>query len=161
MEYVFAYSRDLKATETVSVSPADLGFASDVYVYDYFGKTGWRQPAEREITRAVDSQGSYFVIAPIGLSGMAFLGDVSRFVPASRQRVGSLTDNGQIMVTLELLPGETVPISVFAAATPVMSADGATVSAPVLDASSGLYQVSVKAGPGQGGAATIRIAAGG
>jgi hypothetical protein len=83
IEYVFAYSRDLNAKAPVSFSPQEFGFTGDVYVYDYFNKSGWRQTAAQEIDASVDSQGSYFVIASIGVSGMAFLGDLSKFVPAS------------------------------------------------------------------------------
>lgn len=158
VEYVFAYSRNLNATESVMFSPQDFGFTGNVYVYDYFGKTGWQQPAAREIARPVDSQGSYFVIAPIGPSGMAFVGDLSRFVPASRQRVVTLTDNGQITTELQFNPPETVPISIFAASAPIVTAtNGATASAPTYDSTTGLYQVTVTSGANA--QPTIRIAA--
>jgi hypothetical protein len=160
LEYVFAYSRNVNAPATVNISPRDFGFSGDVYVYDYFGKTGWTQPAAQVIVRSVDSQGSYFVIAPIGPSGMAFLGNLSTFVPASRQRVMSLSDNGQISTTLQFALGETVPISVFATSTPLVSADGGTVTAPVLNSATGLYQVTVAPGPGANRQATIQIEAG-
>jgi hypothetical protein len=155
LEYVFAYSRNVNAPATVSVSPPDFGFTGDVYVYDYFGKTGWRQPAAQAIVRSVDSQGSYFVIAPVGQSGMAFLGDLSKFVPASQQRVPSLSDNGQITAILQFNPPETVLISILAASMPVVAADGATVSAPTFDSTTGLYQVRVASGENK--QATIRI----
>jgi hypothetical protein len=154
---VFAYSRNLNAPAPVSFSPQDFDFTGDVYVYDYFGKTGWRQPAAKAIIRPVDSQGSYFVIAPVGPSGIAFLGDLSRFVPASKQRVPSLIDNGQIAATFQFVPGEMVPISMFAASAPVVSGDGAEVSAPAYDSGKGLYSVTLA--PGQNTQATIRITA--
>ncbi len=158
VEYVFAYSRDVNAPAEVSFSPHDFGFTGDVYVYDYFGKTGSPQPGAQPIVKSVDSQGSYFVMAPVGPSGIAFLGDLSRFVSASQQRVVSLADDGQISATLQFKPPETVPISVFAASKPVVSADGATVSAPVLDAATGLYQVLVASSENK--QAIIHIAAG-
>jgi hypothetical protein len=157
VEYVFAYSRDVNAPAPVSMSPQDFGFTGDVYVYDYFGKAGWLQPATQAIAKTVDSQGSYFVISPAGPSGIAFLGDLSKFVPVSRQRVPSLSDSGSISATLQFIPGEKVTISVFAASMPVVLADGATVSAPVLDSTTGLYQVLVT--PGQNKQATIHISA--
>lgn len=143
VEYVFAYSRNVNAPETVSFAPQDFGFSGNVYAYDYFGKTGWQQGAAQAIVKPVDSQGSYFVIAPVGPSGIAFLGDLSRFVPASHQRVLSLADNGQITATLQFKPPETVTISVYAASAPVVTASGATVSTATYDSTSGLYQVAV------------------
>jgi hypothetical protein len=158
VEYVFAYSRDVNSPAEVSFSPQDFGFAGDVYVYDYFGKTGWRQGGAQPIVKSVDSQGSYFIMAPVGPSGMAFLGDLSRFVPASQQRVVSLVDDGAITATLQFKPPETVPISVFATSMPAVSADGATVSAPVFDSTTGLYRVMVTSSENK--QATIQIAAG-
>jgi hypothetical protein len=158
VEYVFAYSRDVSAPAEVSFSPQDFGFTGDVYVYDYFGKTGSLQPGAQPIMKSVDSQGSYFVMAAVGPSRIAFLGDLSRFVSASQQRVVSLADDGQITATLQFKPPETVPISVFAASMPVVSADGAMVSAPVFDAATGLYQVLVTSPENK--QATIHIAAG-
>lgn len=157
VRYVFAFSRNLNASAAVSVTPADFGFTGDVYVYEYFGGTGSRQAAGQAISRQVDSQGSYFVIAPVGASGIALLGDLSRFVSASKQRVTSIADDGQITATLEMLPGESVTLSMYAAAAPVISASGATVDAPSFNSATGLYSVNVTAG---GSAeATIRIAA--
>lgn len=158
VRYLFAFSRNLNASAAVSLAPADFGFTGDVYMYDYFGQTGWRQGAGQAIARQVDSQGSYFVIAPVGPSGIAFIGDLSRFVPSARQRVTSLADNGQVTATLQMLPGETVTLSMYAAAAPAISANGATVGAPIFDSTTGLYRVSVTAG--QGTNATIRIEAG-
>jgi len=158
VEYVFAYSRDASAKAPVSFSPQEFGFAADVYVYDYFNKIGWRQPAAQGIHESVDSQGSYFIIASIGESGMAFLGDLSKFVPASQQRVSSLADNGQIIASLQFNPPETVPISIFAATAPVVSADGATLSAPSFDDATGLYHLKVASTGNK--QATIRIGPG-
>lgn len=162
VEYVFAYSRDMNGSQTVTFAPQDFGLTGDVYVYDYFGKSGWRQSAEQAIERTVASQGEYFVIAPVGPSGIAFLGDLSRFVTASKQRVTSFADNGQITAALQFLPGESVALAMSATAAPVVSANGATVSAPsfisMTNAATGLYSVTVTAGPS--GNATIQIAPG-
>lgn len=154
--YVFAYSRDVNAPQAVSFAPQDFGFRGNVYVYDYFGNAGGQQPAAQAIARSVDSQGSYFVIAPIGPSGMAFIGDLSRFVTASRQRVTNLSDNGQITATLEFAGSESVTISVFAASAPTITADGANVSTPNYDSATGLYQATVS--PAEKSQATIHIA---
>lgn len=153
--YVFAYSRDVNATAPVIFSPQELGFSGEVYVYNYFSQTGQLQPAARSIESSVDSQGSYFVIAPVGQSKIAFVGDLSKFVPASKQRVMGFTDNGQITVLLQLNPGEDVPLWFFAPSMPAVSADQASISAPTLDSVTGLYKVTVKSGAGK--QATIRI----
>lgn len=158
LEYVFAYSRDVNTPAQVTFSPQDFGFASDVYLYDYFGQTGSRQAASQAIVPTVDSQGSYYVMAPVGASGMAFLGDLSRFVTSSQQRVSSLSDDGQITARLQFNPPETVPLSIFAPSMPTVSAEGAAVSVPVLDPATGLYKVAVTSSESR--QASIRISAG-
>lgn len=155
--YLFAYSRDVNAPQPVNFAPQDFGFSGNVYVYDYFGNSGWQQPATQTIARSVDSQGSYFVIAPIGPSGMAFIGDLSRFVPASRQRVNDFSDNGQITATLQFAAPEAVTLSFFAPSAPTVTGEGATVTAPTYDSNTGLYQAIVTSG--QNSKATIHIAA--
>jgi hypothetical protein len=155
VEYVFAYSRDVNAPATVSISPQDLGFTGTVYVYDYFGKMGWTQPAAHAIARTVDSQGTYFVIAPVGPSGIAFMGDLSRFATASKQRFPALNDDGRITATMHFAPGETVPLSIFATEPPAVSANGATAGAPAYDPGTGLYQVTLTS---QNKEATLHIA---
>jgi hypothetical protein len=158
VEYVFAYSRNQDGMQTVSFSPRAFGLAGDVYVYDYFGKSGWEQPAGQAIERTVDSQGEYFVIAPVGPSGIAFLGDLSRFVTASKQRVTSFSDDGQITAALQFMPGESVTFAMWAETAPRVSEIGATVSAPLLELPAGLYRATVTAGAS--GEATMQIAPG-
>jgi hypothetical protein len=158
--YVFAYSRDENNLQTATFAPQDFGFTSDVYVYDYFNHAGWRQAAGDAIVKPVDSQGSYYVVAPVGLSGIAFLGDLSRFVSASSQRVISLSDTGQITSALEFTPGESVTISMFASATPLVSVNGGSVTTPSLDSSTGLYSVTVTPSTGSNNQATLLIQSG-
>jgi hypothetical protein len=146
VEYVFAYSRSRAGLSTVSFAPQELGFSGEVYVYDYFNRSGTRQPAAHRIETVVGSDGSYFIIAPVGYSKIAFLGDLSRFASASTLRVSELSDNGQITISLQLTPGEKVPLSFSAAFVPIVSASLATVSAPRFDSRTGLYEVIVSAG---------------
>jgi hypothetical protein len=158
VEYVFAYSRDLNTTTRVSFSPRELGYTGDVYVYDYFDRSGQRQPAAQKIETSVDSQGSYFVIAPVGSSQIAFLGDLSKFVPASTLRMPTLLDDGRITLALRFESGETVSLWLSALSAPSVSADGATISAVKFDSGTGLYQITVSAGPSE--QAIVRIAPG-
>jgi hypothetical protein len=109
----------LNTAARVIFSPREFGFTGDVYVYDYFNRAGRRQPAAQKIETSVDSQGSYFVIAPVGLSQIAFLGDLSKLVPASSVRMPALLDNGQITLALRFESGETVSLWISAPSAPV------------------------------------------
>ena len=72
--YVFAYRR--KSVKEATFTPADLGLRGRAYVYNYFRGTGRVVAAGAAYHDAVGS-GSYFVVAPIGPSGIAVLGDLA------------------------------------------------------------------------------------
>jgi len=155
-EYVFAYSRDLHGTAPIHFSPAEFGFAGQVYVYDYFRKTGGRQPADQAVSTAVDSQGAYFVIVPVGPSHIAFLGDLAKYVPLSKQRFPDLSDDGQVNATLQFARGETVTLSFAADAPPTVTAEHGAAGPVTYDMLSGLYQVTIV--PDQSRTAIVHIA---
>jgi len=102
--YVFTYSRS-DAPQDVSFSPASLGLQGPVYVYDYFADAG-RLLAAGDIFTASVSTGSYFITAPVGLSGIAFLGDSGQFASLGRKRISQLSDDGTLHATIEFAAGE-------------------------------------------------------
>jgi hypothetical protein len=77
--YLFAYARAAHTPATVSFTPASLGLPGNVYVYNYFTGTGTVLPAGGTFTDTV-SRGSYYIVVPIGPSGIGFLGDAGKFV---------------------------------------------------------------------------------
>ena len=87
--YVLAYQRTQGAQGSISFSPGALGVNSPAYVYDYFNRTGAVVEAGGSFTGTVDYDGSYFVVAPIGSSGIAFLGDKDKFVSCGKKRIGA------------------------------------------------------------------------
>jgi hypothetical protein len=59
------------------------------------------------IHRSVDANGSYFVVVPVGPSGIALLGDTAKFVTLGKQRISHLEDDGALTATVEFGAGET------------------------------------------------------
>jgi hypothetical protein len=51
--------------------------------------------------------GSYFVVAPIGPSGISLLGDANKFVMRGKKRISSFSDNGLLRATIAFAAGET------------------------------------------------------
>jgi len=98
--YVLAYERTQGAQGAVSFSPADLGIASRAYIYDYFHNTGEVVEAGQSFSTTVDYDGSYFVVAPVGSSGIAFLGDADKFVSCGKKRIEELSDTGGVLRVL-------------------------------------------------------------
>src|SRR5579883_407373 len=103
--YVFAYSRRAHATQPVAFTPASLGITGNAYVYNYFTGTGSVVPAGQSFSARVGS-GSYYIVAPLGPSGIAFLGDAGKFVALGSKRISSLSDNGSVQATVSFAPGE-------------------------------------------------------
>jgi hypothetical protein len=119
--YVLAYARN-GSTDAV-FSPQSLGISAQAFpqslVYDFFAGTAELVSTAAQIHRSVDADGSYFVVVPVGPSGIAFLGDTAKFVSLGKQRISHLEDDGGITATIEFGPGETSVLLELVSAWPV------------------------------------------
>ena len=76
--YVFAYTRK-GDTPDVAFTPASLGLTGKVYVYRVFDKAGKKQDAAEPYTDTLTAPTwALYVAAPVGRSGIAFLGDAGK-----------------------------------------------------------------------------------
>lgn len=101
--YAVAIREPKSPVSNFTINPADLGINGPAYYYNYFADTGTRLEKDKPLTAQVGAGGvSYYVIAPVGPSGIAFLGDKDKFVSAGKQRVASLKD-GPNGLTAEIL----------------------------------------------------------
>ncbi|MGH2497632.1 MAG: hypothetical protein ACRDIV_23260 [Ktedonobacteraceae bacterium] len=153
--YVFAYARGANTPASASFTPASLGLPGSVYVYNYFTGTGTVVPAGGTFTDSVSS-GSYYIVTPIGASGIAFLGDAGKFVSLGKKRITTLTDTGSVQATITFAAGETsLTMYGYAPTQPnVTASDGAT--GPVTyNSVTGLFSYPVT--PGGDNAATVSM----
>jgi hypothetical protein len=151
--YVFAYARTSgDATAPISFRPADLGITGPSYVYEYFAKTGVVLPPGGTFSQSVPNSGTYYIVVPIGRSGIAFLGDAGKFVSLGKKRISALSDDGVVRATVSFAPGErAVTLHGYATALPAVTATGATVAAASYDPATHLFEVTLA--PGTGGSA--------
>ena len=118
--FVVAYDRTNGALGSMSFSPESIGIKGPAYVYDYFASKGSVVSAGGQFTDVVDYNGSYYVVAPIGPSGIAFLGDKGKFVSTGKKRIETLSDDGTLHVSVRFAPGETsVVLHVYSPTRPV------------------------------------------
>jgi hypothetical protein len=68
-------------------SPADLGVTGETLVYDWDTGVACRRQAKESIPLAEEAKHQYFVVAPILTSGMAIIGDTSKFVTMADKRI--------------------------------------------------------------------------
>ena len=153
--YVLAYDRTSGATAPISFLPASIGVAGPAYLFDYFQKTGAVLPTGTPFAGTVDYNGSYYIVAPIGPSGMAFLGDANKFVSSGKKRIEQLSDDGALHVVVRFAPNETsVVLRFYSPTEPAALATRGHAGRPAPEAP-GRYVVTVL--PGAGGTAALDL----
>jgi hypothetical protein len=144
--YVFAYARD-NATQSIGFSPNSLGVNGAAYVYDYFTGSGRLVPAGGTFTDTVGSNGSYYVVAPVGPSGIAFLGDAGKFVSTGDKRIVHLSDNGTVNSTIAFANNEnSVTVHGYAPSAPTATASDGSIGSVGYNSSTHLFSVTVMPG---------------
>jgi hypothetical protein len=141
--YVFAYARGTGA-EPAGFMPASLGVTGSTYVYDVFGESG-RLLAPGERFTAEVSTGSYFVVAPVGPSGVALLGDAGEFVSLGRKRISQLDDDGTVRATVEFASGDAnVTLHGYAQSTPSATVTGGALEGLTYDSASKRFRLTLR-----------------
>lgn len=144
--YVFAYNRRPGAAQA-GFTPADFGLAGEVYVYDAKTGAGRLAPANARDEFALPDRDAtaYFVLAPLGRAGIAFIGDEGKFVTAGRQRIAALADASDgLTATVLFAAGEkSVRLIGYARGAPRAEAKTGAAGAVAYDAASGRFSVDV------------------
>ena len=102
--YVFAYTQG--SNTAVKLRPSEVGAAGAVYVYDYATGKGQAIDAADTVSGNIPGDAMYAVVAPIGPSGMAVIGDADQFVTMGKKRVPAIADDGTIRMTVAFAEGE-------------------------------------------------------
>jgi hypothetical protein len=154
--YVFAFTQGTNAQ--AKFSPSDFGMNAPVYVYDYFAGTGQLVGPSDAIQKQISGDALYLVLAPVGPSGIAIVGDTGQFVTMGKKRVAEFTDHGAARVAMTFADGETSrAITGYSPVAPVVLAIEGSIGQVAYNDSTHLFRVPVMAG--KSGSATIRIQA--
>ena len=148
--YAFAYTRR-GDTPGVAFTPASLGLSGPVYVYKSSDGTGKRLDAADTYTDTLEAPGwALYVVAPVGRSGIAFLGDADKIVGTGRQRITSVRDEpGRLTAMIALSPTERpVTLQGAAASAPTVSVEGGDAAPVSYDAATGRFTVRVSPAAG-------------
>jgi hypothetical protein len=146
-EYVFAFNRPKTPADEVHFSPAELGLSGPAYVYNYFSGTGKLLNDDADFTAPLSKGASaFYVVAPVGQSGIAFLGDKNVFVGTGKQRITSLHDEaGKLTVGIVLAQNEkSVVLHGYAAVEPKVTVISGLDDAIRYDPVSHYFAVEVK-----------------
>ena len=159
--YVFSFAQSSALTNS-SFAPGDLGIPGAAYVYDYFNSTGTVVAASNafNFTTTMPSNnvnGSYFVVIPVGPSGIAFLGDTNKFVTLGKKRISTMSDAGVLKVTASFAAGETnLTLRGYAPSAPYIGALSGTFGAMHYDSASHLFSIDL-APDGSNNTATLAL----
>ena len=107
-EYVFAFNRSKTPEDHVHFTLGELGVNGPAYVYDYFSGAAKKYAARANFSAPLaKNAAAFYVVAPVGKSGIAFLGDENKFVGTGKQRIESLRDEaGQLTIGVVLAANE-------------------------------------------------------
>lgn len=144
-------------TQPATFELDDVGITTDGYVYDYFAKTGSLLHRGERFTATVTS-GTYWVVAPVGRSGIAFLGDAGKFVSHGRARVAAVSDDGRLHATVVFAEDEQpVTLHGYAPRRPAVAVSSGRLGAVAYDTATKLFTVEVGAAPSNRAQVTISV----
>jgi hypothetical protein len=160
--YVLAYARGHQ--KTVAFAPASVGLRTRAYVYNYFSHKGTVLDPEKTLTESLEKESpekgyAYFIVVPLGQSGIAFLGDRDQFVSLGKQRISQLSDNGTVRVTIQFAHGENSrTVHGYSPTAPVMTSIKGKTGASTYDSAAHRFTVSVLPdSPDSNGSAELEI----
>jgi hypothetical protein len=151
--YVFAHPRT--ADRTATFTPEALGLSGNVYVYDWMAGKGRKVSGSVPWTEHIHGDPAYLVVVPVGQSGIAFLGDLDKFVPLGKKRVSELSDDGVLRAMIDFASGEdSITLQGWARSMPFVAAVNGRLGPLTFDEESGRFRVEVF--PGKSGTASVR-----
>src|SRR5262249_47616174 len=103
------------------------------------------------------ADGAYWIVVPVGASGVGFLGDAGKFVSNGRNRVDRVRDTGELTTRIVFSAGESrLRLHGFSRARPELRAARARIENLVYDSRTSLFQFDLLARPGTSPEVTLR-----
>ena len=156
--YVLAFGQPAEQ-RTARLSPSALGHKGPVYAYNYFDGYGMHLQPGQAVEFAVPDDGAYWIVVPLGPSGVGFLGDSGKFVSNGRKRVARIMDTGVLTARVIFSAGERrLRFYGFSLARPKVRATGAIIAEPAYDSRTSLFHFDLVARPGTSPVVTLRAA---
>ena len=144
--YIALVKTSRTGPDTLATNTSDFGCTGPAYLYDYFHGTGQKVDKGQSLTLARNGQDSaFFIVAPIGASGIAFLGDAGKFVGTGKKRISSLKDeNSKLVAEVDFAANEaSVNLRGYAQAAPQITILGGTAKPVAFDDKTGIFTLSV------------------
>jgi hypothetical protein len=144
--YVFAFSRSGKVHQMVRFSPEEAGARAPACVYDYFAHLVSRVgPGQRFAASIGPGETGYYIVAPVGPSGIALFGDKGKFVSMGKERIPSLQEDSRSLTAQVLFAAGENSVTLFgdAPSRPTVTVRGGSAGAVAFTKSTGYFSVRV------------------
>jgi len=128
-----------------------MGLKGKIYLLKTSDGTGKLVDAAQSYSDTLRSPDwDLYVAAPLGQSGVAFLGDAGKIVGTGRQRIASISDApGRLSASVLLSPGEkSVTLRGYAVSAPTIKVTRGSAKPVAYDGTTGQFQVEVSPGAG-------------
>jgi hypothetical protein len=149
MRASYVYAFNVGTSTLASFTPAALGYSGHVLVWNYFDGTGSLVDASSAYSEDLADGSNYYVVVPLGPSGIAFAGDSGKFVSVGKKRIAQVSDDGTLRVTVAFAAGETnVTLHGYATSEPTASASVGSIGAVEWDAATHFFTMTATASGG-------------
>jgi hypothetical protein len=134
------------------IAPGTFGIGSSAYAYDVTRRQGVLVPSGQPYHGSLDGPYGFVIIAPIGPSGIAFLGDEGKIASTGKQRIADIHESAaELNVTVLTVPGESsARLHGYAETAPICQLAGGKTVPVAYDAATKHFTVDV-ASPADGG----------
>ncbi len=144
--YVWAFNTGMNLA--APFTPAALGYSGQVLVFNWFAGTGKlvdaAAPYAENLGPSTGGSRNYYIVAPLGSSGIALVGDTGKYVSLGKKRVTRLADGGTLDVSLAFASGEgPVTLRGYAATQPQATARAGSVGSVSWDAATKMFSFAV------------------
>jgi hypothetical protein len=144
--YVWAFNTGTSVAATFT--PAELGYRGQVFVFNWFAGSGKLVDAaasyNENLASTSDGAYNYYVVAPLGPSGIALVGDAGKYASLGKKRVTALADTGTVEVSLAFASGEgPVTLRGYAPTQPKATASAGSVGTVSWDAATQMFTLAV------------------
>jgi len=152
--YVFGFTDT--GTASLSFTPAELGYTGSVYAYNVNSATGRvLTPTQANTDSITDT--AYYLVAPIGPSGIAFLGEQGKIAALGKKRIATFSDDGTLTATVSFAPGEgAITLQGYAPKAPTATAVSGTVGPVTYSATTSRFTIAVTAAAGNSASLQLR-----
>jgi hypothetical protein len=106
--YVFAFTNSKEENRNINFKPSALGMKGKLVVFDPLTKKIKTINATDNFNNQLgDDLYTYYILAPVTSSGIAFLGDAGKIVATGKKRISEINDaNGSLQITVLFAKGE-------------------------------------------------------